>query len=200
MANPFFLFVSEFIKSPTGVAAVAPSSPFLANAMLEGVSLEPGDVVVEYGPGTGAFTRRLAPLVEAGARYLGIERNPAFHTLLSERYPQEDMHFVRGSAEDVGAHLAELGLPAPKVVISGLPLAAMPRELQDEIVDESARVLAPGGTFRQFTYCHFYPVRSNRHLRDRMRERFTRYGVSSPVLLNVPPAFVYRGDAAPAGN
>ncbi|MBK8980425.1 MAG: methyltransferase [Planctomycetes bacterium] len=191
MSNPF-LFLSEFIKSPVDVAAVTPSSRALGREMLRDLDLRRGDLVVEYGPGTGSFTRLLAPLVEReGIRYLGIERNEAFHRRLTARFP--GLRFALGSAEHVAAHLASRGLPAPRAIVSGLPLAAMPRRLKHLIVDETARTLADGGSFRQFSYWHFYPTAAARELRDRMRERFARFALSRPVLWNLPPALVYRG-------
>ena len=188
------VFLGQFLKSPFRTGAIAPSSRVLAREMVRNIDVGPGDVVVEYGPGTGSFTRMLAPLAERGVRYLGIERNPRFHEMMTAAFPQ--LTFVEGGAEDVAKHLEERGLPAPKAVISGLPIAAMPMPVQKQIIAETSRVLAPGGVFHQFSYCHFYPVA--RPLRQLMRAAFDSFELSRPVMRNVPPAFVYIGRNAPA--
>ena len=190
MSNTFY-FLGQFLRHPARVAAVAPSSKYLARAMLQGIDLRPGDVVVEYGPGTGAFTREVAPLVERGVRYLGIEMHPDFHRCLQQRFPA--LTFVHGSAEDVDRYLAEHGLPAPRAVISGLPLAAMPAEAMTTIVERTRKALAPGGQFRQFSYVHFYVFSGALGLRQLMKRFFPVFTLSRPVFRNMPPAFVYGG-------
>ena len=192
MARTLF-FLSEFIKNPAGVAAVAPSSRALARMMIDGVEFAAGDTVVEYGPGTGSFTRLLAELTQQGVNYLGIERNPAFLETLRADYP--NLTFVEGSAEDVAKHLAEHRLKAPKAIVSGLPLAAMPAEVRDRIVAETNAVLAPGGVFRQFSYVHYYVSPGATALRRQMKSLFQSFELSRPVFWNVPPAFVYCGTA-----
>jgi SAM-dependent methyltransferase len=69
-------FITRFASAPTNIGAVFPSSRDLAEAMLHGIELQPGDVVVEYGPGTGAFTELLLERLPEGAEYLGIETAP----------------------------------------------------------------------------------------------------------------------------
>lgn len=187
----FLFFIGQFVRHPGRVAAIAPSSQRLASAMLEGIALAPGDAIVEYGPGTGSFTRAIQPLLKEGVRYVGIERNDSFVTYLREQFPA--LEFVAGSAADVETILAERGIRRPRAVISGLPLASMPRALRVAIVEATSRALAGGGEFRQFSYVHFYPFPGGRDLRALMRGAFTEFTVSRPVLRNVPPAFVYGG-------
>ena len=49
-------FLREFISQPGSIGAVTPSGKVLASRMLDGISLDRSSVVVELGPGTGAFT------------------------------------------------------------------------------------------------------------------------------------------------
>jgi phospholipid N-methyltransferase len=184
-------FIRRFLQQPGRVAALAPSSRSLARAMLRGVALDPGDVVVELGPGTGSFTALIAPHVARGVRYLGIERDPVFHARLCETYPS--LRFALGSAEDAPELLAEAGHARANLVVSGLPLAAMHAELQQRIVDATRAILAENGVFRQFSYVHFFPFPGSIGLRRKLRTAFSRLELSRPVLANLPPAFVYHG-------
>ena len=49
-------FLRGFIKNPVGVSTVAPSSHFLARQIISNTDISSASVIVEYGPGTGAFT------------------------------------------------------------------------------------------------------------------------------------------------
>ena len=72
-------FIARFATEGTKVGALFPSSRALAEMMLEGIEFKDGDIIVEYGPGTGAFTELILERLPKGARYLGIERDPHFH-------------------------------------------------------------------------------------------------------------------------
>jgi len=185
-------FFRSFLSRPRSVGAVLPSSRFLARALVGDIgSLEPGQLVVEYGPGTGPMTRVIRDKLPAGVDYLGIELLDEFHELLTRRFPA--MHFHRGSAADVIAICEERGLPRPSRILSGLPFASLPAEVQSAVVDgivESLR--GTGGEFRTFQYVHAYGLRAARRFRAVMRERFASFDRIGPVLCNVPPAFVLR--------
>lgn len=183
-----FHFLAKFVRRPFRVGALWPSSRRLAEAMVKDVRLVPGDVVVEYGPGTGPMTAVLARKVNEGVRYVGIERDRGFHELLKKRFPK--LAFELGSAEDVAAILEARGLPQPKLIISGLPFASMPKDLQERIVAATKSVLRSDGTFRTFAYVHAYRSRSAKRFREFMADQFARFECSRAVLLNVPPAYV----------
>jgi phosphatidylethanolamine/phosphatidyl-N-methylethanolamine N-methyltransferase len=186
-------FFGRFLRHPGAVAAVWPSSRWLARAMLRGVTIGPGDVVVEFGPGVGTFTAALTPALLAAptARYLGIDREPGFHRILQQRFPK--LHFHLGDVRDVEAMLAQHGLPRANVVVSGLPFAGMRAAEVTTLLDITQRVLAPGGVFRTFSYLHSWPTPGAIRLRRMLRERFPRYEQSPIVWRNLPPAYVLGG-------
>ena len=72
-------FLQRFVRSPKHIASVWPSSRYLTAQMFDGLRLGHGDVVVEYGPGTGSFTLEVQRLLESGVniRYLGVEVDDA---------------------------------------------------------------------------------------------------------------------------
>ena len=181
-------FLGGLLRNPRSVGSVLPSSRFLADAIVGELKLTAGDVVVEYGPGTGPMTAAIHRRMPDGVKYLGIELNPRFHGLLTERYPELDFHL--GSASEVAGLLKEKGLPRPRRIISGLPFASLPQEVQDGVVDATAEVLAEDGEFRTFQYVHAYALSSARRFRSRMAEKFGGFKRSAPVIRNVPPAYV----------
>lgn len=184
-------FLGAFLRRPGSVGAVLPSSRYLARAMVGHLDLAPGELVLEYGPGTGPMTSVIRSLLPQGARYLGIELEPRFHELLRQRFP--DLEFHLGSAADVASILRDRGLPPPRRIISGLPFASLPREAQDPIVRGIADCLRGGdGDFRTFQYAHAYGLRAARRFRRMMGALFANFERAGPVLRNVPPAFVLR--------
>jgi phosphatidylethanolamine/phosphatidyl-N-methylethanolamine N-methyltransferase len=183
-------FVRRFLSSPGSVGAILPSSRYLAYAMVRDLHLEPGDVIVEYGPGTGPMTIALRQLdmQSRGVRYVGIELDEKFHHALSHRFPDMDFHL--GSVEDVAEILADRGLGTVKAIISGLPFASLPETVQHGVVEGTHDVLADDGEFRTFQYVHAYRMKAAQRFRAMMADRFAGFVRSTPVLRNVPPAYV----------
>ena len=186
-------FFRRFLRNPRRVASVVPSSRFLAAAMFEGLNLRDGDLVIEFGPGTGAFTREVLNLRRSGVqvRYLGIERDAGLFRRLCTRYPELD--FQLGDVRDAPRFVAERGLPLARAVISGLPLVLMPESVQDEIFAGLAAILQPDGVFRTFSYVNNYPTAGAFRLRQRFGRSFGAWDLSRPVIRNLPPAFVLSG-------
>ena len=52
-------FIQQYWREKKMVGAISPSSPFLAEKMLEHIDFKNSTVLVEIGPGTGVFTKRI---------------------------------------------------------------------------------------------------------------------------------------------
>jgi phosphatidylethanolamine/phosphatidyl-N-methylethanolamine N-methyltransferase len=184
-------FFGRFLRNPTSVGAVLPSSRYLSRALVGHLDLAPGELLVEFGPGTGPATAIVAKVLPPQAKYLGIELDERFHSHLTKRFP--GLAFHRGSAADVQAILAARGLPRPSRIVSGLPFASLPPEVQDGVVEGiSWSLRGHEGDFRTFQYVHAYGMRAARRFRALMQERFTGFERIGPIVRNVPPAYVLR--------
>lgn len=183
-----FRFVRTFLRHPFRTGAVLPSSCYLSRALVDGLDLQPGELVLEYGPGTGPITKVLQQRLQSGVHYLGIERDPGFHRLLQQRFPGMEFHL--GSVEDVTKILADRGLPAPKVIVSGLPFASLPPSVQDRIIEGTKLILQKDGEFRTFQYVHAYRLPAALRFRKVMTTSFTDFRRIGPIFRNVPPAYV----------
>lgn len=181
-------FLGAVARGPAKVGAITPSSKALARAMTGGLDLDSGKAVVELGPGTGPFTKRLAEVMPDRTRYLGIERDEGFVGILRDRLPA--MKVAHGSAEEMGKHLDEAGLDDVGVILSGLPFASLPGFVQDGVIESVVSLMGPGVVFRTFQYVHSWPLPAARRFRARMNERLGPLTISRPVLLNLPPAYV----------
>ena len=188
-------FIGQWLKNPRQTAAVAPSSPELAAAMLAEM---PADTrrVIELGGGTGALTRAIVSHGITGNALLVLELNEELHSHLHRRFPEELL--VLGDAAELPRLASEAGFldagPAD-AVISGLGLLAMDRELVTRILRAAFACLRPDGRFIQFTYGPVSPVSDA--VLDALGLRMRR---GDFVLRNVPPATVYVYERAnPAG-
>jgi len=186
-------FLKTFLKNPGSTGAVAPSSEALSRAMVHGIEMDGDDLVVEFGPGTGPFTKAIEDILPSPGQYLGIERDPEFVSLLRSRFP--DLTLIEGSAEEAATHVethrSDTGqICRVKVVISGLPFASLPDEVQKSILQSLRDLLPAGSEFRTFQYVHAYGLPKAVRFRKRMREIFGPVTVRGPIFWNLPPALV----------
>ncbi|MDT5121631.1 MAG: hypothetical protein QOC96_1113 [Acidobacteriota bacterium] len=176
-------FFKENLRSPRTTGAVAPSSPSLVRAMLNEAMIERAQVIVEFGPGTGVFTDEIIRRMNETARLLVLEVNPVFVSNLRARISDKRVEIINGSAAEVGAHLAERGLPQPDAIVSGLPFGSLPPPVSHAILEATRETLSPGGVFVTYQYTPFR--------KKLLRSYFPEARVSRLVLRNVPPALVF---------
>lgn len=183
-------FLKSFLKSPGSIGAIAPSSQALAREMVNWIKFEDAQCVVEYGPGTGAFTKAIQAELNDSTKFFAIERNPEFVTLLGQRCPDLKVY------EDSVANVVEICRAAEvdqiDAVICGLPWASFPQSLQDECMEALTQVLRPGGQFVTFAYLQGLLMPAGMRFRKFLPKYFSKVEQSPMVWRNLPPAFVYR--------
>ncbi|MCW2361708.1 MULTISPECIES: class I SAM-dependent methyltransferase [unclassified Sphingobium] len=153
--SPKFLFLQQFIRHPRMVGSVIPTSDIAIHALLDPVDWQDVRCVVEYGPGTGVFTRRILERLGPDARLIAIDTNPMFVTHLRQHMADPRLICVEGSAADVEAILAREGFEAADYIISGLPFSTLPPAVADDIAAATARAIRPGGQFLVYQYSRF---------------------------------------------
>jgi phospholipid N-methyltransferase len=146
------LFARNFLKCPSMLGSVVPSSPFLVNDMMSQVDWERAHVLVEYGPGVGTFTREILKRMRPDAVLVAIELNTEFVEYLQDHIRDPRFRVVQGSAARVQSVLAEQGLARADCIISSLPYLNMTDSLRREILGESRRALKAEGSLLLFQY------------------------------------------------
>jgi phospholipid N-methyltransferase len=181
-------FLQAFLKNPGKVGSIKPSSPELAQKMIEGLSPDSGNAVLELGVGTGAITKFLQEIVPDERSYLGIELDRDLVRLLKRNF--SDMTIVRGNAVDAWSIHQRSGVGKIGSIICCLPFVSLPNEVGERILQQVERFMREGNcTFRTFQYAHGYYFPSAIKLREFMRSRFGK-GKRSPLIVkNVPPAY-----------
>lgn len=180
-------FLRQWIQNPGVVGAVAPSGPALAKAMASYVDLARPGPIVELGPGTGPVTKALLARGIPLDRLLLVEYETKFCHLLTERYP--GVKIVQGDAYGLKATLASHIEGGVATIVSSLPLLNRPERDRIELLHQAFDLMGPDGLFIQFTYgLAISPMPIRAHA---LGGAYVGKG-SAPVLLNIPPARVWR--------
>ena len=146
------LFASNFLRHPHMLGSIIPSSRFLVDLVLEPIDWERARVIVEYGPGVGTFTGEILRRMRSDTQLVAIETNRDFVGFLTRAFPDPRLHVVQDSAAEVQAVLTRLALPAPRYIISGIPLGSMPDPVRTDIVVKSRAALESGGAFLVYQF------------------------------------------------
>lgn len=176
-------FISEFFKNKTEVGAVAPSSKFLGKKMYGGIDFSKVNCIVEFGPGTGVFTKEILKRLKPDACMIIFETNPSFFAKLKQEIDDPRAVILNESAEKIGEYLAIENQDKADFIISSLPLTVFPKELKENILKGAVDNLSKNGQYIQFQYS------LNAHKLLKTKFNSVKLAFS---LINMPPAFVYK--------
>jgi phospholipid N-methyltransferase len=182
-------FFLEFVRDPSTVGAITPSSPALARMATATVPRTGSAVVVELGPGNGAFTEAIQRRLAGRGQHIAVEVNPRFAQQLAALHPAVDV--VNADATDLATVLAQRGLSQADIVVSGLPWAAFAENRQRDVLSAVVAALPPHGVFTTFAYVDARWAPSARRLLQSIRSRFDEIVISRTQWANLPPALVY---------
>ena len=185
--------VEALINFPT-VAAISPSSSYLATAMLEPLTLARTRVALELGAGTGAITHALLAQLSPHATLLVFEINPRFFDCLRRSISDPRVILINSSAENLDSELRRRGIQQVDAVISSLGLAFMPDHERQALFQRLSPFLHPKSVFTQYQYIHGLQFVGGRLCRLNLRPLLNRYfgSVQSRIVWrNLPPAFVF---------
>jgi phospholipid N-methyltransferase len=182
-------FFLGFLRHPSRVGSVIPSSRFLEQQIVSAAGLERARCAVELGPGTGGTTRALLQALPAEATLLTIELDDQFSAGLNAIGDPRLINHT-GSAADLISILDHHQLPAVDVVVSGIPFSTMPPAVSAAVLKAVDSALAPGGRFVA------YQFRS--HVAKLAEPVFGPARSVSRAWLNVPPMRCYQWATTPA--
>jgi phosphatidylethanolamine/phosphatidyl-N-methylethanolamine N-methyltransferase len=180
-------FIKQWIENPRLIGAVSPSGPALAKCMASFVDLSREGPIVELGPGTGPVTKALLARGVAPQRLVLVEYEHRFCAMLGERYP--GVTIVQGDAYGLEKTLSGRIDAKVSTVVSSLPLLVRPERDRVELLHQAFKLMGDEGLFIQFTYgLAKSPMPLHAH---GVSGAYTGKG-SAPILLNIPPARVWR--------
>lgn len=142
--NPL-LTMREFFRRPQDVGSAFPASRRLVEAVLDTVDLSAARLVVEYGPGSGRFTRALLDRMPDDGHLVAIDTSPRFTRHLQQTIRDRRLHAVSDSAQQAAAILQGLRLKGVDLVVTGIPFSTIDPTVGAEIVSASAGLMNPQG-------------------------------------------------------
>ncbi len=178
-------FFLHWLRRPSRLGAVVPSSPALAAALAAEIDAEVPGTVVELGPGTGRVTEALIAARVAPDQLIAIERNASFCTTLRQRFP--GVQIVWGDARAMESLLQRNGTVPVKAVVSSLPLLSMTVQDRRAVLSQIAAILSVEGMLVQYTYGPAAPVPPELGVELGLIGERTNW-----ILANLPPAAVWR--------
>ena len=174
--------LAEFLKHPRKIGAIAPSGKHLSAKMMTPIDFTSAKVIVEYGPGTGSFTKELIARRRSDTALILIEQNEAFCEQLRASFgDMPNFYIVHGSAENVGQYLEACGVHSADYIVSGLPFTSLPAAVSDNILNATKLALGREGKFITFQYSL---------VKKKFMERYFQMADCLKVIQNLPPAFV----------
>ena len=175
-------FLKEYLSAPGTIGAIAPSSRHLAASMTASIDFDKAHCIVEYGAGTGVFTRAVAARKRRDAAYIVIEQNERFYEIMKKQFHgMPGVALIHGDAGNVCGFLREQGFRHADYIISGLPFTSLPRQVSHRILSQTQKAIGTEGVFITFQYTQ---------LRKAFLENYFNIQRIARVWRNLPPAYV----------
>lgn len=175
------LFAMNFVRHPSLLGSVVPSSAFLCRRLVNQVEWRTARRVVELGPGVGTLSQYILDRMESGASLTLAEKNPEFVQFLRKRFVDPRVRIVEGCALSFTSALAREP-EGVDVVFTGIPLSGMSSGVRQDFFRSCSAALTPGGRLIVYQF-----RRAN--LREELSRAF-RQVTEARELLNILPAVV----------
>lgn len=173
-------YLKNFIQD-RNVASVTPSSKAMVKRVCERIDFSKDNIIVEYGPGNGVFTRYILDHSTIGSKIISIELNANFVTDLGKIKDQR-LHVFHDSAENVGEILKGLDIDSVDYFLSGIPFSFIKKKQKDVILGATSSMLKPGGKFLAY--------QTSNHLKEPLRKHFPLVSMKYEIR-NLPPMCLY---------
>ncbi|MDG1277246.1 MAG: methyltransferase [Algoriphagus sp.] len=168
----------ELYSNISTTGALTFSSKALVSKMLSHANIADSKIMVELGGGDGSITQGIVDRMSPDAELFVFEINKSFCDSMEKLFPQENVHIINDSAENIQQYLN--GKKAD-YVLSSLPFSLIPLDVKYQILEQSKLALSPNGFFIQICYSYLLKNLFKKHF-ERVKTSFT--------LKNLPPAFV----------
>ncbi len=175
-------FFREYLSAPNTIGAIAPSGRHLAASMTASIDFDKASCIVEYGAGTGVFTKEVIARKRQDTTYIVIEQNDRFYEILRKQFDgMPGVVLIHGDAANVCDFLKEQGFSQAEHIISGLPFTSLPQQVSHRILTQTQKAIGAEGVFTTFQYTL---------LRKTFLEHYFNIHRLVRVWRNLPPAYV----------
>lgn len=162
------------------VGAITASSPFGVRKVCNKIDFDKRNVIVEYGPGTGVFTKFILKKMNPQSKLILIETNKHFIDEL-KKIKDSRVRICNDSAENVEEVLRQCNEKTADYIISGIPFSFFDEALKKRIINNTHRALSKGGKCLIYQYSY--------HVKKYLQEYFDVIHHDFE-LLNILPLFI----------
>ena len=174
-------YLKNFIRDKN-VASITPTSPFGVRKVCEKIDFKRRTVIVEFGPGSGVFSKYILRKMTRDSKLILIEMNKNFVTILNSRMRDQRICIVNDNAENVLDILKEEGEAGADYIISGIPFSFISFSTKNRILNNTYAALKKSGKF--LVYQH------SNHLKDHLKHHFDLVRIEYEIR-NIPPLCIY---------
>lgn len=173
-------FLRSFVAHPRTVGALLPTSRRAVSDTLDLTRVRDARLIVEFGAGSGVYTRALLERMDPAARLLAFEVDEQLSTELAAEVDDPRLSLITASAQEVERHLQGAEVD---ILVSALPFTSLPAAVRRDVLDVSPAILSPQGEMLVLQYSPLIK-----------RELSRRFGSVEQRIspLNLPPAFLFR--------
>lgn len=182
-------FLKNFFND-VKVASITPSSGFSVKRLAKKIDFSQRIVIVEYGPGSGVYSKHFLEKMGSDSKLILIETNNDFVEQLRKTDDQRLSVFL-DSAENVHKILEQCGEPHADYIITGLPFSYFSKEEKQAIVQNSYDSLKPGGKLLAYQFNYGVKESIKPHF-DELKKDFEPF--------NLPPLFMFEALKSPDKN
>lgn len=180
-------FFVRFIKDLKNTGAIAPSSKFLAQDLVQQLknklisnNCAPLNIL-ELGPGTGSLTKEIVKLLRPSDRLDIVEIQKTFYEIIQQTYGFTNVHVHHSDFLSFNSSVPY------DYIFSSLPYENMPTQISRKIWKKKLSVCAPSCYICYFKYVNFRDFKCN--FEEKVVDRFIQN--EKIVLRNLPPAKLY---------
>ena len=177
-------FTQQFIQDKKMIGSITPSWRYLVKKIVKRINFSRDKIIVELGPGTGAFTFKIIEKLKEDSIFLVFELNETFYNHCKRRFHNEDrLHLVHGSVLEFEKILETQKISNVDYFISSLPLSLFEKSAINSIIGKVIPLMNNDGMFVQYLYSF------NRY--KLLKKQFNQVTMDM-TLLNLPPAIIFK--------
>lgn len=165
------------------IASITPTSRFGVKRICSKIDFNQDNIIIEFGPATGVFTKFLLQNISHNSKLILIEQNQYFVSFLKKHFRDSRVIVYHESAENV-AQIASIN--HINYIISGIPFSFIPQKSRNSIIYGCYSILKKGGKF--LAYQTFF--QKDILLKDHLTQHFLNVNDEYEIL-NIPPLRVY---------
>ena len=172
--------LKEFVKD-RNVASIASTSKHIVEKICNKIDFNKKLIIVEYGPGTGVFTKYLLDNMNNDSRLIAVETNNYFVKNLKD-INDSRLIVVHDSAENIREILNSNNVDKVHHIISGIPFSFIKKPIAINIIKQSKDILENEGSF----FVYQVSGKIEKHLKE-----FFPCVFKEIDLINLPPLHIY---------